>query len=149
MRALGPSDLHVKRDLSKYVNAGVKQAQRRGREVPCYRPPVVFGEKAKKEVGRRFMGQADCVIFTTCQAVCGPGLEEQEPPVCITHQQHQHPTGISNIGLSNHAIKEHLYNMPTTQIFRLPSHRLLYDKKKQKILLTDIMALTFIKIVAN
>lgn len=71
MHAWGPSDLHVKQDLSKYVNAGVKQAQNRSREVPCYRPPVVFGEKAKREGGKRFMGQADYVISTNAKPFVG------------------------------------------------------------------------------
>lgn len=42
-----------------------------GREVPCYRPPVVFGEKAKGEGGKRFVGQAGRVISTNAKQFVG------------------------------------------------------------------------------
>ena len=101
MQALGPPDLHVKRDLSKYVNACVRQAQSRAREVPCCRPPVVFGEKVKREGGKRFTGQADCAI---AKQFVGQNWKNKNL-LCASHgcQEHHNPTGMCNSGLCYHA----------------------------------------------
>lgn len=88
MYAPGPSDLHVKRDLSKYVNAGVKQAQTKGKEVPCYRPPVVFGETVKWGGGERSMGQADGVISTNAKQLVGQDLKNKNFLCASLTEQH-------------------------------------------------------------
>lgn len=125
MQAVGPSDLHVKQDLSKYVSACFKQAQSRGREVPCYRPPVVFGEKAKRDRGERFMGQADCTISTNAKQFVGQDWKNNNvrcalPPVSNTNVLQ----GCVTLAFSNHTMTffMDLYSMSRTQIFRLPPH---------------------------
>ena len=132
MHARSPSDLHVKWDLSKYVNAGVKQVQGRGREGPCYRPPVVFGKKVKREGGKEVRGSSRLHHFNKCQKrFVGQGWENKNR-LCASHacQQHQNPAAMCS--LSNHA-KEFctdLYITSRTQRFRLPSRTTRKSGKK-------------------
>ncbi len=139
MHARGPSDLHVKRDLSKYVNEGVKQAQGRGIEMS----PVTALQWSLERRQREKEGRGSRVKQAATNAKQFVGQDcGNKSLLCASHacQQHQHPTGMCNSKLSNN-VKEFssdLYSMSRTQIFRIT---ITYEKEKQNILTTEKQSL--------